>query len=378
MKTSIITTINHNVGDDFVREGIQFLLRQAFGCSNFSLIHKHIPLTVRPEWEWYYLSGLSRLLDRLPRAKGLFWSRLIDRLPCNAATDKILTADLLVQSGAPVYWKGAHTNEWFEPLIRNRYCAITRNVPFLNIGAGTCLPYHSEGSEILSDPECTAYIRELHALSTVTTLRDSLSHSILNRLGLDAPVLPCPSIFARDNLKVDPKIPEYIVLNFMPLGGHYDFGQAISSAMWEKTFADFYRSVSCRERVLFVCHDTREYAHVHRIAPGAPRFIGQSARDYLEVYSRARYFIGCRVHGAFATASFGRPAFIVGSDTRARMTEQIGLQNVFVSDTSPDVLLDAADRLNRTWKEYDDCFRNIRNMAYNSYQDLLSLKDCFR
>ena len=30
MKVSIITTVNHNVGDDFVREGITYLLKQKF------------------------------------------------------------------------------------------------------------------------------------------------------------------------------------------------------------------------------------------------------------------------------------------------------------------------------------------------------------
>lgn len=371
MKTAIITTLSYNVGDDFVREGILYLLQQRFGSFYQAFIHKHIPITVRPEWEWFYSCGLSSLLDKLPRARGLFWSRTIDRLPENPATDKILTADLLVQSGAPVYWKGAHTNEWFEPLIRKRYCSITRSVPFLNIGAGTCLPYKSDGSEILADHNNTCYIKELYALSTITTVRDKLSQYILSQLGLKAPVLPCPSIFARDNLMIDPKKPEYIALNFMPLGGHLDFGQQISTARWEKTFVDFYRLISNREKVVFVCHDKREYVHARRIAPEAQYFIGNNAREYLEFYSRAKYFIGCRVHGAFATGSFGRPAFVIGNDTRAHMTEQIELANVFVKDVTTELLMLSACIMEKNLTDYSETFQAIRKKALVGYNETL-------
>jgi len=34
MKIAIITTVNHNIGDDFVREGIKYLLRKHFKTQN--------------------------------------------------------------------------------------------------------------------------------------------------------------------------------------------------------------------------------------------------------------------------------------------------------------------------------------------------------
>lgn len=373
MKTAFITTIDHNVGDDFVRAGIEFILAQVFGDITPVLIHKHVPLTVRPEWEWFYGSGLTRMLDRLPRAKGLFWSRMIDRLPINRVTDKIMTCDLLVQSGAPVYWQGAGTNEWYSPLIRRRYCTLDRKVPFMNIGAGSCLPYRSDGTEILSDPDCVAYIRELYALCTVTTLRDNLSRLILNRLGLDAPVLPCPSIFARDRLNIPDRQPEYAALNFMQLGGHYDFGQKISAGQWEREFAEFCRALSRREQLLLICHDRREYELAGRIAPGVPRYIGTDAAGYLDVYSRARYFIGCRVHGAFACASFGRPVLVVGNDSRALMTEQIGQNNLFVDEATSTVLLEHAVRMGEAASAGSGRFGEIKSIALQGYLSAINV-----
>lgn len=371
-KITIITTIDHNVGDDFVREGIIYLLKRVLGEFQTELIHKHIPLTVRPEMEWFYTSGLSRILDRLPRCKGLFWSRVMDRLPVNYSTDKIHTCSLLVQSGAPVYWEDAHLNEWYYPLIRKRWMAKKYNVPFINIGAGTCQPYNSDGSDIITNAKCAQYIKELYRNCSITTLRDTLSKSILNKLGLEAPVIPCPSIFARDNLGILPNTPQYVALNFMPIGGHYRYDSGFLAQEWEDNFKQFYYSMKKQSPVLLVCHSAKEYEAAARIDPESNRFIGKTAKDYLEIYSKAKYFIGCRVHAAFATASFGRPGFVIGNDTRALMTSEIGLKSVLVNNATAEVLANAAFELEASRTDYSIAFNAIKEKALQEYIQVLS------
>lgn len=373
MNVSIITTVNHNVGDDFVREGILHLLEKKLGSFNTQLIHKHIPLTVRPEWEWFYTSGLSKILDHLPRGRGLFWSKIIDHLPIIQQTDKILNCDLLVQSGAPVYWSDAHINEWFTFLIRKRFLPIADRTPFINIGAGTCQHFDSDGSELINNLPLAAFIREFYQLCRVTTLRDRLSKKVLNGLGLNAPVIPCPSIFGRNHLGIDPKPPEYIALNFMKLGGHYEFEQHINTSKWEKTFKTFVMDlISQKIPVLLVCHNQKELSEAHQLIPDAPKFIASTAREYLECYSRARYFIGCRVHGAFATASFGKPAYVIGSDSRARMLEQINLSSVFVNNTSIEDLNNVKVELDLRAKTYPEEMLAIKQHAFTAYQEAFS------
>jgi hypothetical protein len=327
---------------------------------------------VRPEWDWFYSSGLSGLLDRLPRGRGLFWSKYLDSLPMNPETDKILACDLLVQSGAPVYWSTAHNNEWFKPLIHKRYLQVAGKTPFINIGAGTCQHYDSDGSELIRNPSFAAFARELHQLCTVTTLRDRLSKKVLNGLGVNAPVIPCPSIFGRDNLGIKPQPPEYVAMNFMGIGGHYEFGQQIDKPHWKKTFTDFVGILIKEMPVLLVCHDKKEHAEARRILPDVPSFIASTAREYLECYARARYFIGCRVHGAFATASFGKPAYVIGSDSRARMTEEIGLSSVFVNDTSVDGLMTVRNKLENQMKTYPEEMLTIKEHAFSAYQEALA------
>ena len=108
MKISIITTVDHNVGDDFVREGIKYLLKKFFKNENieFNNIHKHSPITARYGYENFRNLRLSKILD--------------NTIPKNCSKDKVLEADILVQSGAPVYWchesAGSRRRSWEKSL----------------------------------------------------------------------------------------------------------------------------------------------------------------------------------------------------------------------------------------------------------------------
>jgi hypothetical protein len=67
MKITFITTVNHNVGDDFVRAGLQYLLQQHFKNQNieFQNIHKHACITSRYGFEQFRNERFSMLLDKV-------------------------------------------------------------------------------------------------------------------------------------------------------------------------------------------------------------------------------------------------------------------------------------------------------------------------
>ena len=303
-----------------------------------ALIHKHFPLSVRSEWNWLHRWGLTRIMDQIPRSSALGWSRLIDRLPLRESGNKILGSDLLVQCGAPVYWLNLESscaaNEWYEPLVRRRWERVRDRVPFLNIGAGSCQTYYSDGTEFSVAPGVLAYIRELHARCALTTVRDHLSKSILAMAGVDAPLLPCPSLFAGKHHGIDAGPPEYIALNYMKLGGHYRFDDAVDPSAWRETFAAFARRLARSERCVLVCHDRKEFKEAGRMLPEFVRFYSSDYRDYIGVYARASCGVVNRVHAAFVMASFGRPALVVGNDSRARMTELIDLPSLYVAEAT--------------------------------------------
>ena len=376
VNVTLITTVDHNIGDDFVREGIIYLLKKVWGPIHVQLIHKHIPITTRPEWEWIYSRGCTHVLDRVPGLSGLgVTSRLDRRLGLNLKTDKILNCDLLVQCGAPVYWlhgtNSCADNEWYPPLIQRRWSLVKERVPMVNIAAGTCQPYASNGAEFERDDRTLAYIRDFHDRCKLTTVRDSLSQQVLQHAGRQAPLVPCTSLFARHESGIQPDQGRFVALNYMPYGGHYDYEGGNHSKRWEAVFREFVRKLPSGEEYIFVCHNKAEVNTVRRLFPSFPYFWSPVFKDYLKLFSSTKFGIFNRVHAAFALASFGRPSFVVGSDSRARMTDRIGLQNSWVGDITVQRLQTEVESLFYTWSSFEAKMKEGLQQTEAIYLDLL-------
>lgn len=320
MKTRvcIISTLHHNVGDDFVREGILWLLRRAAPEVDFEVraVHKHCPITARgAPWD-----DLDRATRRWPRVNRLL--SLLDRLPLNRHADAVLGADLVIQSGAPVYWNNRFSKcartEWFGPLIERRWARMNPRVPLMNLGAGSCLAAGSDGSEISGDAECRAFVRRFCELASLTTVRDPLALRIVRDCGGDATLLPCPSIFAARSAGIAPMREGHVALNYMRGAGHYDLAGAGPGviAEWEAVFTRQARRLAKDHACVLVCHDARELAEARRLLPEIPSFFSSDWRDYLKIYSGCRAALLNRVHGAMVAAAAGAPVVLVGNDTR--------------------------------------------------------------
>ena len=317
-RVSIISTLRHNVGDDFVREGILWLLRRAAPGADFKVraIHKHCPITARGA-PW---GDLDRATRRWPRVNRLLSS--LDWLPLDAQSDAVLAADILIQSGAPVYWNNRFSKcartEWFGPLIERRWARTRPRPPLLNLGAGSCLATGSEGAEVSGDPECRAFVRRFCEIASVTTVRDELALRIVRDCGGTAELLPCPSVFAGRAAGIAPSDDGHVALNYMPGAGHYDLADlgAGAAAGWESIFARQARRIVRSHPCVLVCHDSREVAEARRLLPGVPVFFSSEWRDYLKIYAGCRAALVNRVHGAMVAAAAGVPVVLLGSDTR--------------------------------------------------------------
>lgn len=365
MKVSIITTLNHNVGDDFVRIGLKYLLKQALGRQNldFHYIHKHSPISARVGFEWFRNTRVSLRVDKV--------------IPLFLTNDRVLEADLVIQSGAPVYWchdvGGSHCadNYWYGPLIKRRFLK-NRKAKLGNIAIGTCQRYHSDGSEFCI--RCKEYIGDFFNVAAVTTHRDNLSTKVLASIGLDAPVMPCSSIFAIDEcgLQNEGNKQKYVVINYMKGGAHYTFGQNIDHKKWEREFSKFYHEIRNRERVVFSCHNRTEYEGAKRIDPDAEIFLSRDHLDFMKFYAKAKFGIVNRVHAAFLMASFGKPSIVIGNDTRARMAENIGLEHFFVNDADYGFLMSKYELLKGDADNYGARFHEIKDRAFSDYMEALA------
>jgi len=376
MIITFITTVDHNVGDDFVREGIKYIIKQVLKRTDlhFQNIHKHSPITVRHGFEWFKNVSISKFV---------FPSEKLDvLLPLSITRDKILEADLVIQSGAPVYWchkdHGSHCadNEWFDVLIRRRFLS-NKKAKLLNIAAGSCQEFTSDGTEFLQCSKDIEYIKEFYSISDLTTVRDTLAQKILAQIGLNAQIIPCPSIFAVDEYGFKPEEKKYLIINYMKTAGHYTFSRKIDSDKWFNELKLFYNYVKNKEEVLFVCHNKQEVSEAKKIDPGANIFFSNDFLEFMKVYSYAKYGVMNRVHGAFLMASYGAPSFIIGNDSRARMASEIGLDSMFINDVNSDILIDKYEGLKTYQSEYQSKFDKVKTKAFNDYYSLLStvLKD---
>ena len=361
MRVALITTVWHNVGDDFVRAGIKYLLKKMWPDKYFKFenIHKHAPITAR-----YGFSRVRKNFDKLDRLLPLKWTR-----------DRILESDLVVQCGAPIYWchdsVNAHCydNEWFEPLIIRRLSKKSTST-FLNIAGGSCQTYHSDSSEICSS--CRQYIGSLYDAAEVTTLRDELAGALLEQAGGKAPVLPCTSLFAADEHNIQTCTSDYVALNFMPLAGHYAFGQSIDSARWQSVMLKFYADIRKRARIIFACHDVQEIEAARSIDPQAELFYADNHIDYLKFYAHAGFGIVNRLHAALALAGLGKPALVIGNDTRTRMVDLIQGQRLYVNDATVDSLVEHFGELEDKARDYETAIRNIKQKAQDDYMNALA------
>jgi hypothetical protein len=369
LHVAIITTLHHNVGDDFVRGGIQSLLAEAVRSGapeaqpeiEALLIHKHSPITSVRGCSRIRSTRLSNLLDPLAR-------RL--HLP-----NAISTANLLIQSGAPIYWhhpghSSCEGNEWYEPLILKRHARLRRPIPLLNLAGGSCQRFHSDGSEFQGSPTALSYIHDFFQRCSLTTLRDPLAQRILAQAGHQAEVLPCTSIFARDHHQIEPRQGQTIVLNFMQHGGHYTFGQPIDSRLWQYRFAAIAAAARDLGPVVLACHNATEAALAAELFPSFERFlVPNDPVAFMEFYAGARFGIVNRVHAGFMLASLGKPVAVIGSDSRARMIELLDLPAYFVNDVpDPQTLL--ADLQNRE-HDYKSRIEAIRRTTRSRYRKLL-------
>ena len=125
----------------------------------------------------------------------------------------------------------------------------------------------------------------------------------------------------------------------MPHAGHYDLaGEGPQQALrWEVAFCAAARRLAGRHPCLMICHDRKELAEAARLLPEVPRFFSASWQDYLDAYSRCRFAIVNRVHGAVVSAAMGKPVLLTGNDTRLLTAAEVpGIRIMPVSNAGRD------------------------------------------
>jgi len=368
MKIGLITTLKTNIGDDFIREGICFVLREVFKGQSieFVSVNKHLPLTVYPGW---HPAHLSTAAGRLPMI-GVPLSSAIESFASRLGHSAFDSCDLIVQCGAPVLWPNCHMNEWAEPLWHHVVGRLYKQIPVLNIAAGSCYPWERQPDSI-TDRGDEEYLKRILGYCRLTTTRDELAYKLCSTLGKQAPFIPCSALLAAGGI-LGAERDGTVLINYMPGGGHFDWGQGIDAKAWESTMKQLIGRLMGRHKVAFLCHNEAEYGHAEQLEPSLPRFFPKTVAEYFQVASAAKGAICNRMHASVSMASMGIPSVAICTDTRLLMVKTIGLPVFYIKDADLDKLEASFEKLLTNRISEKERLLALRTQTWNRYVEAIS------
>ena len=95
---------------------------------------------------------------------------------------------------------------------------------------------------------------------------------------------------------------------------------------------------------MFVAHDESERKFLgYCNTPAEHIFYSRDYRDYLSLYSRVSGIVANRVHAAVCVAGFGKPAVLVGTDSRIATAAELGIPTKDQADVSAEWIIDSID-----------------------------------
>lgn len=354
MRIGLITTLNTNIGDDLIREGICMVLREIFKQQKieFVPVNKHQPYTVYPRWHPIRCTRPGQHM--LASVTSQFGFSHFDH------------CDLIVQCGAPVLWPGCHRCEWAEPLWHHVIGRLSKRTPVLNLAAGSCYPWERQPT-YFTDPKDEAYLRSISGYCCLTTVRDRVAQRLYASLDAHIPLIPCSAFVAAGDRVVEVRDEGIVLINYMRGGGHYEWGQSIDPSVWEATIRTLIDRLKTRHRLAFLCHNKREYDLTWNVNPAMPRIWPRDPHEYFALVSQVKVALCNRMHASVALASLGIPSIAVGTDTRLLMVDAIGLPCFYVKEPTFDQLEDVIENLLANRRQEKERLLLLRSETRSKY-----------
>lgn len=126
-------------------------------------------------------------------------------------------------------------------------------------------------------------------------------------------------------------------------------------------------------RVVVACHTRGEEQLAKELVPDMERFLVPDDHiEFMKFYARAKFGIVNRVHGAFMMASMGKPAVVIGNDSRALMINNLNLPSYFVGDVGRVGIESIIESARSRIDGYQDEIESIRQTSKAKYVSLIT------
>ena len=272
MNILLISDVNYNVGDYFIREGVIHLLETALSDTEI-----HFDIMGMHEAEYIRSPEGQRILERadlgVQAGMPFFWNQnysihpTFKKIPIPFAKRVEYKTTPKIMAATDALWK--------DGLIRlGTRCAL--------LGIGSVQPYHDTAKDIYS-PELLQFAKETASNAVAISVRDNMTSDFLDMCEIPHVKLTCPSIFARKRLHPGSGEKRYVVINYMDGGGPYHFDYRINKRAWRKTMVNFrsWLEEEKKEQVVFSCHNQDDLDLTRDHFKGADTFFSKDYRDYL-------------------------------------------------------------------------------------------------
>ena len=370
MNIGLVTTLDHNIGDDFIREGLLSVVRTLAPATAFKLtaVNKHLPHTVYP-W-WHPMSAAVAAIR--PRRRQLRARALARKYLQPLGRSRFDCCDIVLQCGTPILWEQSHRSEWAEPIWRDVLARLGPQLPVLNLGGGSCYPWERPPISLVGD-EDEEFARLMVRAASLTTVRDPLAAQLLASVGGPSPeVIPCPASLAGQVFTQPVRPTRRVLVNYMHGGAHQHWHQAIDPVAWEKVARSVVTYLRRDWEVTLLCHNAPEATLAAHLWPDLPRVHPNTPREYFLTCRDAAFGVFNRLHAGVALSGLGIPSVCIGTDTRLLMAETVGLPIHYVGTVTTEKILADVDRLAASRDEMSRCLLQLRTRTFARYCEVLA------
>lgn len=337
MKYGLISTLHTNIGDDFIRQGVQEVLAGLDPAAEYEIINKHRPLTI---YSGPGMTLANRLAEKLEKQRfvyryaGLF-EALVSRLAAGVYRHKFSPCNAVIECGMPVLFPHCQRKNWTRVIWRDVVWPNSATLPNLILAAGSCYPWErrEEFAEKFPQTPEAEFARELLAHARFIGVRDELCGRLFASVGGTTTLLPCTAFLAPQPFR-QPHDDGILCVNFMEGGGHFDWGQGADRSAWRRTFLEVIRRLRSQLRVVWFTHSKAEEQLARELGPDDLVLRLPNPEAYFRAAAHGTVSLCNRLHASVALAGLGIPGIAVGTDTRLLMVQNLGQHALYVKDAS--------------------------------------------
>jgi hypothetical protein len=288
MKLCLFTSLNTNVGDDFIREGILNLFKNAGIKFKYTTINKHDPKSL------FDFDGKN----------------------------KINHSDFTILCGTPVFWSingsTSYNCDWINWFYKDHI--FSGNHKLIILAAGSCNNLDCNIEYLCNnDFELKDFTKKISSKASFISTRDFLCRDLLNNYGISNKLLFCTALNCIEEIKPSSLDAKYISVNFMENFGHFSNFQ-----MFTRKFREILNEIRNHGPIKFICHDQKEFDFALQNKQGSDIvFYSKNYKDYFNIFEDVLLHISCRVHGSILASSAVVPNINIITDSRGYSCDRL-------------------------------------------------------